>query len=109
MAYLFLALAIALETAGTIFMKLSDGFSKLWAAGATVVAYALCFYFLSLSLKVIPLGTAYAIWAGLGIILSNVVGVVLFRQSFDLAAGIGVSLIVAGVVVINLFSSASAH
>lgn len=109
MAYLFLALAILLESAGTIFMKLSEGFSKLWFAGATVAAYGLCFYFLSLSLKVIPLGVAYAIWAALGIILSNVVGVFLFKQSFDLAVGIGVSLIVLGVVVINLFSSASAH
>lgn len=109
MAYLFLALAIILETAGTVFMKLSDGFSKPLYAVGTGVAYVVCFYFLSLSLKSIPLGVAYAVWAGLGLVLSNIIAVMFFKQHFDLAAGIGIGLIVIGVVIINVFSSASAH
>lgn len=109
MSYLFLALAIILETAGTVFMKLSDGFTKPLYAIATSVAYIACFYFLSLSLKTIPLGLAYALWAALGIVLSNIIAVVFFKQQFDLASGIGIALIVAGVLVINLFSNSSAH
>lgn len=109
MSYLFLALAIILETAGTVFMKLSDGFTKPLYAIATSVTYIACFYFLSLSLKTIPLGLAYALWAALGIVLSNIIAVVLFKQQFDLASGIGITLIVAGVLVINLFSNSSAH
>lgn len=109
MAYLFLALAIILEFCGTICMKLSDGFSKPLPVVGTCLAYIACFYFLSLSLKTIPLGIAYAVWAGLGLVLSNVIAVVFFKQHFDLAAGIGIALILAGVIVLNLFSSASAH
>lgn len=109
MAYLFLALAIILETAGTVFMKLSDGFTKPLPVVGTCLAYIACFYFLSLSLKTIPLGIAYAVWAGLGIVLGNIISVVFFGQKFDFVAGIGVALIVAGVVVLNLFSAASAH
>lgn len=109
MAYLFLALAIVLETLGTVFMKLSEGFSKPLYAIATCLTYGVCFYLLSLSLRAIPLGVAYAVWAGLGLVLSNVVAVVFFKQNFDLAAGIGIALVVAGVVVLNAFSSATAH
>lgn len=109
MAYLFLTLAIILETAGTVCMKLSDGFTRPLPVVGTCLTYIACFYFLSLSLKTIPLGIAYAVWAGLGIILGNIIAVAFFKQQFDLAAGIGVTLIVAGVVVLNLFSAASAH
>lgn len=76
MAYLFLALAIILETAGTVCMKLSDGFTKPLPVVGTCLAYIACFYFLSLSLKTIPLGIAYAVWAGLGIVLGNIISVV---------------------------------
>lgn len=109
MAYLFLALAIILETTGTVFMKLSDGFTKPLHVIGTCIAYIACFYFLSLSLKTIPLGVAYAVWAGLGIVLGNIIAVAFFKQQFDLAAGIGVGLIVTGVFVLNLFSNVSAH
>lgn len=109
MAYLFLFAAIVLETVGTTFMKISEGFTKPWAVAITCFSYLACFYFLSLSLKTIPLGVAYAVWAALGIVLSNVVAVVLFKQHFDWAAGIGIALIVLGVVIIHLFSSISAH
>ena len=90
-------------------MKLSDGFTKPLPVVGTCITYIACFYFLSLSLKTIPLGVAYAVWAGLGIVLGNTISVVFFKQQFDFAAGIGITLIVAGVVVLNLFSSASAH
>ncbi|MDD7317170.1 MAG: multidrug efflux SMR transporter [Prevotella sp.] len=90
-------------------MKLSDGFTKPLPIIGTCLAYIACFYFLSLSLKTIPLGIAYAVWAGLGIILGNIIGVVFFKQHFDFAAGLGIALIVAGVIILNLFSSASAH
>ena len=109
MAYLFLTLAIILETAGTVCMKLSDGFTRPLPVVGSCLTYIACFYFLSLSLKTIPLGIAYAVWAGLGIVLGNIIAVAFFKQQFDLAAGIGVTLIVAGVVVLNLFSAASAH
>ena len=109
MAYLFLTLAIILETAGTVCMKLSDGFTRPLPVVGTCLTYIACFYFLSLSLKTIPLGIAYAVWAGLGIVLGNIIAVAFFKQQFDLAAGIGVTLIVAGVVVLTLFSAASAH
>lgn len=90
-------------------MKLSDGFTRPLPVVGTCLTYIACFYFLSLSLKTIPLGIAYAVWAGLGIVLGNIIAVAFFKQQFDLAAGIGVTLIVAGVVVLNLFSAASAH
>lgn len=109
MHYIYLSLAIVLEVLGSSFMKLSDGFTKPLFAIGTAVAYIACFYILSLSLRVIPLGVAYAIWAAVGLILTNVVSVIFFKQHFDLAAGIGISLIVAGVIIINVFSSASAH
>lgn len=90
-------------------MKLSDGFTRPLPVVGTCLTYIACYYFLSLSLKTIPLGIAYAVWAGLGIVLGNIIAVAFFKQQFDLAAGIGVTLIVAGVVVLNLFSAASAH
>lgn len=109
MSYLFLTLAIVLETVGTVCMKLSDGFTKPFPVIMTCVTYLACFYFLSLSLKTIPLGMAYALWAALGIVLSNIIAVVVFKQHFDLAAGIGMALIVAGVVVLHLFSETATH
>ena len=90
-------------------MKLSDGFTKPLPVVGNYLAYIACFYFLSLSLKTIPLGIAYAVWGGVGIVLGNIISVVFFGQKFDFVAGIGVALIVAGVVVLNLFSAASAH
>lgn len=109
MKYLFLALAIALEVTGSSFLKASDGFSKTVPTTVTIVAYIACFFFLSLALKTIPLGVAYAIWAGLGIVLTAVISVAVFKQSLDLPAVIGILLIVAGVVVMNFFSKSATH
>jgi small multidrug resistance pump len=109
MKYLFLALAIISEVIGSSFLNASNQFTKLIPSAVTVVAYLLCFYFLSIALKSIPLGTAYAIWGGLGIVLTAIISVVVFKNKLDLPAIIGISLIVAGVVVLNVFSKSASH
>jgi len=109
MKYLFLALAIILEVIGSSFLKASNGFSKIIPTSITVVAYIACFFFLSQALKHIPLGIAYAIWGGLGIVLTAIISVVIFKQSLDLPAIIGIILIVSGVFVMNFFSKTAAH
>lgn len=108
MKYLFLGLAIVFEVIGSSFMKASDGFTKWIPSTIVVIAYLVCFYFLSLALKTIPLGIAYAIWGGLGIVLTAAVSVFIFKQKLDLPAIIGIVLIVSGVVVMNFFSK-TAH
>jgi small multidrug resistance pump len=107
--YLFLLIAIVSEVIGTSALNSSEGFSKLWPSVLTVAAYGVAFYCLSLTLKQIPVGVAYAIWSGLGIVLVTLVGIVLFKQKPDAPAVIGMALIVAGVVVMNVFSKMSAH
>ena len=109
MKYLYLALAIVLEVLGSSFMKASDGFSKLLPTTITIIAYIACFFFLSQALKLIPLGIAYAIWGGLGIVLTALISVIIFKQSLDLPAIIGIILIVTGVFVMNFFSKSSTH
>lgn len=107
MKYFFLAAAIVCEVLGTSFLKKSDGFTKLVPSVITVVSFVVCFYLFSQALKSIPLGIAYAIWAGMGIVLTAIVSVVVFKQSLDIPAILGMLLIVAGVLVINLFSNTS--
>jgi small multidrug resistance pump len=109
MKYLFLALAIISEVIGSSFLNASNQFTKLIPSAITVVAYLLCFYILSIALKSIPLGTAYAIWGGLGIVLTAIISVVVFKNKLDLPAIIGISLIVAGVLVLNVFSKSTSH
>ena len=109
MRYLFLTLAIAFEVVGSSFMKASEGFSKWVASSIVIIAYLTCFYFLSLALKTIPLGIAYAIWGGLGIVLTAIISVVIFKQKLDIPAIVGIVLIVSGVVVMNFFSKTTTH
>ncbi len=109
MKYLFLALAIIFEVVGSSFIKASDGFTKLFPTTIVAVAYLICFYFFSLALKTIPLGIAYAIWGGMGIVLTAIISVLVFKQKLDIPAIIGIVLIVAGVVVMNFFSKSTAH
>ena len=109
MKYLFLALAIIFEVVGSSFIKASDGFTKLFPTTIVAVAYLICFYFLSVALKTIPLGIAYAIWGGMGIVLTAIISVLVFKQKLDIPAIIGIVLIVAGVVVMNFFSKSTAH
>lgn len=106
MNYLLLAAAIVAEVIGTSFMKQSDGFSKLLPSAVTALAYIVAFYCLSLTLKTIPTGIAYAIWSGSGIVLIAAVAWIFQGQKLDLPS---MALIVAGVVVMNVFSASSAH
>ncbi|WP_439560439.1 SMR family transporter [Roseinatronobacter sp.] len=105
MHWLYLAIAIVFETLGTTALKASDGMTRILPATGAVLAYALSFWLLALVLRIIPVGVAYAIWAGLGICLISFLGWVIFGQKLDMPAIIGISLIIAGIVVINLFSA----
>lgn len=107
--YIHLTIAIILEVIATSAMKASNGFTVLIPSVIMVVGYAFAFYFLSLTLKVIPIGVTYAVWAGLGIVLVAIVGAVLFRQIPDLPAILGMVLILAGVFVINVYSKTVSH
>lgn len=109
MGYFYLALAIMFEVLGSSFIKASDGFTKWLPSAVVIVAYVTAFYFLSLVLKTIPLGIAYAIWGGLGIVLTAIISVVVFKNKLDIPAIIGIALIVAGVVVMNFFSKTTGH
>lgn len=106
MGYLYLSIAIIAEVIGTSALKAAEGFTRPWPSLLVVIGYGVAFYFLSLVLKTIPVGIAYAIWAGVGVALITLVGVVFFSQQLDLAAVIGMALIVLGVVVIQVFSNA---
>jgi len=109
MQWIFLAVAIAGEVVGTSALKASEGFSRFWPSAIVVVGYALAFFFLSLTLKTIPVGVAYAIWSGAGVALIALIAWLLYGQSLDLAAVIGMLLIVLGVIVLNVFSKTVSH
>ncbi len=96
--------AVVSEVTATTALKFSEGFTKLVPSLVVVAGYGLSFYLLSLSLKVIPIGTAYALWSGIGIVLMVIIGAVLWREQMDWARGIGITLIIIGILVINLFS-----
>jgi small multidrug resistance pump len=108
-AWLSLAVAILAEVIGTSALKASEGFSRLLPSVVVIGGYGVAFYFLSLTLKQIPVGIAYAVWSGAGTVLITLIGVLVFRQKIDLAGVVGIALIVAGVLVLNLLSSNSAH
>ena len=108
-SWILLSLAILAEVIGTSALKASAGFSRLWPSFVVVAGYGTAFYFLSLALRNIPIGIAYAVWSGAGIVLIAVIGTVVFKQKLDAPALIGMSLIVAGVLVLNLFSKAGSH
>ncbi|MBC7451056.1 MAG: multidrug efflux SMR transporter [Cytophagales bacterium] len=107
--FFFLILAIVCETIATSSLKASEQFTKLIPAVITIVGYGCSFYFLSLTLKGIPLGTMYALWSGLGIVLVTVVGIVVYKEIPDKAAIIGILFIIVGVIIIQLFSKTEVH
>lgn len=109
MPWLCLSIAIVAEVIATSFLKASDGFTKLLPSLAVVAGYVTAFFFLSLTLKEIPVGVAYAVWSGAGVTLIAAIGWIFLGQKLDAAAIAGMGLIVAGVVVLNLFSKATAH
>lgn len=107
--YLFLGIAIASEVIATTSMKAIDGFNKPLPLVLVIVGYAISFWMLTLVVRTIPVGVAYAVWAGLGIVLVSIAATFIYEQKLDLPAMLGMGLIVAGVVVIQLFSSTTGH
>ncbi len=107
--WVFLSVAIVSEVVATSALKAAEGFTRLWPSLLVVGGYALAFYFLSLTLRTLPVAVAYAIWSGVGVALVTLAAWLLYGQRLDAAAIIGLSLIVAGVVVLNAFSGTASH
>jgi small multidrug resistance pump len=109
MSWLYLFIAIVAEVVATSALKAAEGFTQPVPSVIVVAGYAAAFYFLSLTLRHIPIGVAYAIWSGVGIILVSTAGVILYKQAVDLPMAVGIALIIAGVLVMNLYSKAVVH
>lgn len=109
MTFIYLVLAVVAEVVATSALKASLGFTRLWPSLLVVVGYGVAFYLLGLALRTLPVGVAYAIWAGLGIVLVTLVGMVVFGERPDLPGVLGIVLIVTGVVVLQVFSKMSVH
>lgn len=109
MTFVYLVTAIVLEVIGTCALQASEQFTRPRPLILTALGYAASFYFLSLVLRTMPVGIAYAIWSGLGIVLITLVGLIWFGQKLDMPAVVGLALIIAGVGTINLFSSTISH
>jgi small multidrug resistance pump len=106
--YGWLAIAILAEVVATTALKASDGFTRLWPSVITVLGYAVAFHGLSLTIRTVPLGLAYALWSGVGLVLITAIAWIVYKQRLDTPALIGLGLILAGVLVINLFSKTAA-
>lgn len=109
MNWLYLSIAIVAEVIATSALKAADGFTRSGPSLVVVVGYGIAFYFLSLALRGIPVGIAYAVWSGVGIVLISVIGWIAFGQRLDAAAVLGIGMIMAGVIVLNVFSRSSVH
>lgn len=109
MSWLYLTIAIIAEVIATSALKASEGFTRMVPSAVVVVGYGLAFFMLSQTLRTIPVGVAYAIWSGVGIVLVSVVGFLLFKQRLDAPALLGIGLIIAGVLVMQVFSKTSGH
>jgi len=109
MAYFYLAIAIIAEVAATSALKASAEFTRLVPSLIVIVGYGIAFYCMTLVLRSIPVGVTYAVWAGLGIVLVTIVGAILYKEIPDMPAVIGIGLIIAGVVVINVYSNTIGH
>jgi small multidrug resistance pump len=109
MKWVYLAIAIIAEVIGTSALKSAENFTRAIPSAIVVIGYGVAFFFLSLTLKTIPVAIAYAIWSGAGILLISVIGYLFFKQPLDLPAIIGILLIVSGVIVINVLSKSVSH
>ncbi|MES2181439.1 MAG: SMR family transporter [Pseudomonadota bacterium] len=107
--WLAIAIAIAAEVTATTALKASNEFTRLWPSLIVVAGYGTAFYFMTISMRVLPVGIMYAIWSGSGIILISILGWLVYRQSLDAPAMIGMGLIITGVIVINVFSKTVGH
>ncbi|AHG82791.1 Quaternary ammonium compound-resistance protein qacE [Bibersteinia trehalosi USDA-ARS-USMARC-188] len=106
---IFLAIAVCSEVFGSTMIKLSQGFTKPLPSVGVAIGFALAFYCLSLTLKSIPLGMAYAIWSGVGLVLTAIVGVVVFGEKVDFWGMVSIALILAGVIMMNTLSKMGGH
>jgi small multidrug resistance pump len=109
MSYVYLALAIIAEVIATSSLRATEEFTKLTPTLVMVTGYGLAFYFMTLALRTLPLGFTYAVWSGLGIVLISLIGVVFYNERLDLAAALGMGMIIAGVLIIQLFSKVVNH
>ncbi len=107
--WLALAIAIVAEVIGTTALKASNEFTRLWPSLIVAVGYGTAFYFMSICMRVLPVGIMYAIWSGMGIVLVSIIGWVVYKQTLDVPAMIGMGLIIAGAIVINVFSKSVVH
>jgi small multidrug resistance pump len=105
MSWLYLMIAIVAEVIATSALRASDGFTRPWPIAIVVIGYSAAFYFLALTLREIPVGVAYAVWSGVGIVLISIVGWFMFDQKLNAAAFGGIALIGLGVVVLNVYSN----
>jgi small multidrug resistance pump len=107
--WLALAIAIVAEVCATTALKVSNEFTRLWPSLIVVAGYGTAFYFMALSMRVLPVGIMYAIWSGMGIVLVSIIGWVVYRQVLDVPAIVGMGLIISGAIVINVFSQSVGH
>jgi small multidrug resistance pump len=107
--WIALTIAIVAEVIGTTALKASNEFTRLYPSLIVVVGYGTAFYFMSISLRILPVGIMYAIWSGMGIVLISILGWLAYRQALDVPAMIGMAFIIAGVIIINMFSKTLGH
>jgi len=107
--WLAISIAIIAEVIATTSLKASNEFTRFWPSVLVVIGYGTAFYFMAISLRVLPVGIMYAVWSGVGIVSISLLGWLLYRQTLDTPAMLGMGLIIAGVVVINVFSKSVAH
>ncbi len=108
-AYAMLFLAIVGEIFGTTLLKHSEQMTRLWPTIGSMASYMFAFYFLSLAMSRLPVGVAYAIWGGVGIVLITLIGTFLFRERIDLPGIVGIGLILCGTIILNTLSKAVVH
>jgi small multidrug resistance pump len=107
--WLTLFIAILAEVTATSTLKATEGFTKIIPSAIVLLGYGTSFYFLSLTLKTMPVGIAYAVWSGVGVTLICIIGYIFYRQQLNAASIIGIFLIIVGIIIINVFSNSSAH
>lgn len=107
MGYFYLAIAIIGELIGTTLLKMSQGFSKCGIGIVALIAYVICFYFFSKSLKIIDLGVAYAIWSGVGIVITTIIGIIIWKEKVNLITILAITMIIIGIMLLNLMSASN--
>lgn len=109
MQYVYLGIAIAVEVVGTTMLKVSDGFTIVWAGVVALLAYGVSFYFLSLTLRTMPVGVAYAVWSAVGIVAIAFIGRIAFDQNLSALAVVGMAVIIVGVILLQVATADQSH